>query len=170
MSNQLTWDIVCGGIKLTVTMNTDIDYTLKDRILLTYNIDCDLQTDINTIITIDGTEYTVKSNKGYNSYEIKGLTVGVHKVEIYATADVYSTPSQVFNVIIVATEQLFITSTFDTTKQYEKGQPMNINYRVSIANTDYYTINMYVDDFENLLRHYLNNPETTIGLLLLNLS
>ena len=49
MSNQLTWDIVCGGIKLTVTMNTDIDYTLKDRILLTYNIDCDLQTDINTI-------------------------------------------------------------------------------------------------------------------------
>ena len=26
MSNQLTWDIVCGGIKLTVTMNTDIDY------------------------------------------------------------------------------------------------------------------------------------------------
>lgn len=158
MSNQLTWDIVCGGIKLTVTMNTDIDYTLKDRILLTYNIDCDLQTDINTIITIDGTEYTVKSNKGYNSYEIKGLTVGVHKVEIYATADVYSTPSQVFNVIIVATEQLFITSTFDTTKQYEKGQPMNINYRVSIANTDYYTINMYVDDFEKPIKTLSQQP------------
>lgn len=158
MSNQLTWDIVCGGIKLTVTMNTDVDYTLKDRILLTYNIECDLQTEINTIITIDDTEYTIKANKGYNSYEIKGLTVGVHKVEIYATADIYTTVPQVFSIIIVATDQLFITSSFDQTKQYEKGQPMNINYRVSIANTDYYTVNMYIDDFENPIKTLSQQP------------
>lgn len=149
LSNKLTWNVVCGGIKLTVTMNTNIDYKVTDRILLTYNIECDLNEKIETHIKIDSVDYTVESNKGYNSYEIKGLSVGIHKIEIYSQSDIYITPTQVFNVIIVATDSLYVTSSFDTTKQYEKGNPINIDYRISIADTLYYTVNLYLDDLEN---------------------
>ena len=166
LSNQLTWTVVSGGIKLTLTTDTTADYKINSRILLTYNIECDLEDPIETIITIDKKEIRINGTKGYNSYEIRNLDIGTHNCTIQAICGNYKTAVQKFTLVVVSTDTLYVTSTFDEEMEYEKGIPVTIPYRVSIANTDYYTVNMYLDDFETPVKTVSVKPGTyywTIG-------
>ena len=169
LSNTLSWNLTAGGLTATLTMNTNIDYLPTDRILMTYTVDCSLDDPIVMHLTVDYDEYTVSCSKGYNSYNLTGLGVGIHKVSFYLEAGMYSTKPQTFNVVVVNTEELYVSTTTNTDIEIEEGEPLSINYRISKKSTEYFDVQIYID--EKLIsqrqstvgNYYYNNNTLPIG-------
>lgn len=169
LSNTLNWNLTAGGLSVTLTMNTNIDYLPTDRILMTYTVDYSLDDPIIMHLTVGYDEYTVNCSKGYNSYNLTGLPVGTHKVSFYLEAGAYSTKLQTFNIVVVNTEDLYVSTTNDSDISVEEGEPLSINYRISKKSTEYFDVQIYVD--EDLVsqrqstvgNYYYNNNTLPIG-------
>ena len=80
ISNQLNWTVTSGGISLTMLTDTNADYGTTSRIVLSYTITCMTGEDIFVYFNVDGTTYETTGINGYNTYEITGLDIGVHKI------------------------------------------------------------------------------------------
>ena len=53
MSNQLTWNIICGGLTATIDFDTDADYSIEDIIRMQYTIETASTEPIILNMTID---------------------------------------------------------------------------------------------------------------------
>ena len=149
LSNQINWTVTSGGISLTMLTDTSADYSDTSRVVLRYNITCMTGEDIWVYFTIDGNKFETEGRNGYNTYEITGLTVGVHKIEYYAVSAEYSTTPEMFTLIVVNESELIIHTDFDSTKEYESGIPISIPYKISINSDDNFTVNLYIDNVLN---------------------
>ncbi len=169
LSNTLSWNLTAGGLSATLTMNTNIDYLPTDRILMTYTVDYSLDDPIVMHLTVDYDEYTVSCSKGYNSYNLTGLGVGIHKVSFYLEAGAYSTKLQTFNIVVVNTEELYVSTTNSSDISVEEGEPLSINYRISKKSTEYFDVQIYVDEAlvsqrqSTVGNYYYNNNTLPIG-------
>ena len=169
LSNTLSWNLTAGGLSVKLTMNTNIDYLPTDRILMTYNVDYSLNDSIIMYLTVDYTSHTVSCTKGYNSYNLTGLGVGIHKVSFYLKAGIYETQVQTFNVVVVNTDNLYVSTTNQTEMTVEEGEPCSINYRISKKSTENFDIKIFVDN--NLVsqrtsgvgNYYYNNNTLPLG-------
>lgn len=146
ISNQLTWLITAGGIEMTIITDTKADYDINNRIVISYTISCISNENIYAHFEIDGKDNQVKSINGYNSYQLTGLTVGIHKISYWAESGDYKTTSKSFNLIVVNEDTLIVSTEFDSDKEYESGIPISIPYRVSITRDEDFTVKMYIDD------------------------
>ena len=146
ISNQLTWLITAGGIEMTIITDTKADYDINNRIVISYTISCISTEDIYAHFKIDGKDNQVKSINGYNSYQLTGLTVGIHKISYWAESGDYKTTSKSFNLIVVNEDTLIVSTEFDSDKEYESGIPISIPYRVSITRDEDFTVKMYIDN------------------------
>ena len=146
ISNQLNWTVTSGGISLTMLTDTTADYGTTSRIVLSYTITCMTGEDIIVYFNIDGTTYETSGINGYNTYEITGLNIGVHKIEYWATSAEYETKHSVFTLIVVSKDAIILSTDFDSTLEYESGIPISIPYRVSVDRDEDFTVNMYIDD------------------------
>lgn len=145
ISNQLTWVVTAGGIEMTLITNTKADYNVSSRIALSYTISSVSTEDIYAHFVIDDVDNAVKSINGYNSYQLVGLTVGIHRITYWAESGDYRTVSNSFNLVVVDDNTLIISTEFDSEAEYESGIPISIPYRVSIARNEDFTVNMYID-------------------------
>ena len=145
ISNQLNWTVTSGGISLTMLTDTTADYGTTSRIVLSYTITCMTGEDIIVYFNIDGTTYETSGINGYNTYEITGLNIGVHKIEYWATSAEYETKHSVFTLIVVSKDAIILSTDFDSTLEYESGIPISIPYRVSVDRDEDFTVNMYID-------------------------
>lgn len=143
-SNQLTWVIVSGGISLSIDFDYDADYSISDTIRMPYNITTESNDPIYLKLTIDGDEYTHETTNGYNEYVFTGLGVGVHTVTVYAVTGKYSSKSHNFNIVVVNSNSLYVSSTFKSGR-FEYGVPININYRISKLSTETFTVKQILD-------------------------
>ena len=147
VSNLLSWTVICGGITLTTTFNYEADYGLSDEIKMPYKIDTPMSGEIILHLTVDGTTYEIPSINGQNSYMFNqlNLSLGSHSVSMYASVGTYTSKTISFNLVIVSTDILYLTSTFDQEKEYEYGSIISVDYRLSKASSESFDVTITVD-------------------------
>ena len=148
VTNQLSWTIIAGGIDLTSTFDYEVDYGITDTIRIPYTIETGIEGTITTYLTIDGntTEYT--SVNGYNFIDLLGgdLGLGTHSVQMYSTVGKYTSKTLSFNVVIISTTELYLSSTFVSGGEYTYGQLISVNYRLSKQSTEEFNVFLKIDD------------------------
>ena len=144
LSNQLTWNIVCGGIDLTVDFDSSADYGVTDTILMQFNVTAAGKDPIIMHMTIDYDSYEVPCEQGHNEYVFTGLGVGIHKISFYITSGNYKTNVETFNIVVVNAESLYVSSTF-TGGKFEYGVPIPIQYRISKMGSEVFDVRLELD-------------------------
>lgn len=149
VSNQLSWNIISGGIELTTTFDYEIDYGVTDVIRIPYTIDTGITSEKPILhLEIDGVETTYVSEVGINNVDIiaSNLGLGTHTVNMFATIGVYRSSSIRFNLVIVSTNELYLSTTFVDGSQFTYGIPIQVDYRLSKASTESFNIQLLIDD------------------------
>lgn len=144
VSNNLSWTVINGGIDLDVRFDSTADYVIGTEIIVPYYVTTGSTKQLTANITIDYDKKTTKCSNGYNDYSITGLGVGIHTVKIQITDGEYDSPEVTFNVIVIDSSQLYLTTDFDNSDQ-TYGVPISINYRISYGETDKFPVNLYLD-------------------------
>ena len=145
LSNQLTWNIISGGIDLTVDFDSNADYGVTDTIAMQFNVTAAGNDPIIMHMTIDYDTYEVECDQGHNEYIFKGLNVGIHKVSFYITSGNYRTGVTTFNIVVVNAESLYVSSTFEG-GTFEYGVPIPIQYRISKMGSEVFDVRLELDD------------------------
>lgn len=145
LSNQLTWNIIAGGIDLTVDFDSNADYGVTDTILMQFNVTAAGTDPIIMHMTIDYDTYEVQCDQGHNEYIFTGLGVGIHKVSFYITSGQYRTGVTTFNIVVVNAESLYVSSTFEG-GTFDYGVPIPIQYRISKMGSEVFDVRLELDD------------------------
>lgn len=147
VSNQLSWNIIVGGIDLTSTFDYTVDYGITDTIRIPYTIETGINNKIIMTMTIDGVSKEYEATNGDNFVDIAGseLGLGTHSVTMSATVDKYKSQSLVFNIVIISTTELYLSSTFVNGSEFTYGVPISINYRLSKQSTEEFNVTIAVD-------------------------
>ena len=145
-SNQLSWTIICGGLEFTLNFDAEADYAITDIITMQYNVECVTDDPIILHLTIDYDEYELMSVKGVNTYTFSELGVGIHEIKMYLTSGEYVTPIKSFNIVIVNANSLYVSSMFKDGTEYTFGEPIAIQYRISKASQETFTVKLYLND------------------------
>lgn len=145
LSNQLEWTIICGGIDLEVNFDDTADYGVTDQIVMQFTVTSASTEPIIMHMTIDYDTYEVECTQGVNEYMFVGLGVGVHKVSFYLTSGEYRTNTVNYNIVVVNSNSLFISSSFEE-GQFIYGTPVAVQYRVSKASDEYFEVKLYLND------------------------
>lgn len=148
VSNQLSWNVIAGGITLTTTFDYEVDYGITDNIIMPYNIETGINGEIKLHLTVDGESYEIISKNGYNQLDMSPYvgTLGTHSVSMYATVDKYTSPTIKFNLVITSTTELYLSTTFVNGSEYTYGVPISINYRLSKKSTELFDVYIFLDD------------------------
>ena len=145
LSNQLTWNVICGGIEVSTTFDWEADYPMGEDILMPFTIETQSEEPIIMYLTIDQDIVMVNCQKGYNEYIFSGLGVGVHKISFYVESGKYRTNTYSYNMVVVDSNNLYVSTTWASGQEISFGSLISINYRVSKASTENFTINLYLD-------------------------
>ena len=145
MSNQLTWKIIAGGINVTLDFDDTADYAFGEDIRMPFTIETASTEPIVMHLTVGNNITQVACEKGYNEYIFQNLGVGIHKVSFYFTTGKYKTKTFNFNLVVVNSKNLYVSSTFEG-GEFTFGTPLSINYRVSKLSTELFTVNLIIDD------------------------
>ena len=148
VSNLLSWQVISGGIELINTFDYEVDYGITDTIRLSYKIDTGIRGTIKTRITIDGISTEYNSTNGDNFIDLlaSNLGLGTHGVSMFSTVDKYVSKTINYNLVIVSTTELFLSSTFANGSEYDYGQLINVNYRLSKKSTEEFNVYLKIDD------------------------
>ena len=145
LSNQLMWNVICGGLEVTVDFDSDADYTVDDIIVMKYTIQTASEEPIYMHMKVGYTDQIIECKKGENEFVFKNLGVGVHKVSFYVTSGIYTSPVTTFNIVIVNSTSLYVSSVFEG-GEFEYGTPIPINYRISKMGNEEFTVKLILDD------------------------
>ena len=146
-SNQLNFNVISGGITLTSNFDYEVDYGVTDPIKLSYNLETGIDEEIILHLTVNGETYQIPSTKGYNEYDLSslGLSLGTHSISMYATVGKYTSNTIAFNVAIVSTTELYLSSKFVNGSKFTYGVPILVDYRLSKISTETYTVELIMD-------------------------
>lgn len=144
LSNQLTWNIICGGIDLTVDFDSTSDYDIKDTILMQYYVTSASSEPCYMHMTIGYNTTEFECVQGFNEYTFENLTPGVHKVSFYITSGPYTSNIVNFNIVVVSAESLYVSTTFEG-GEFEFGTPIPIDYRISKLGTETFDVQLCLD-------------------------
>ena len=145
LSNQLSWTVTAGGIDLTIDFDDTADYYISDMITMQYYVQSTTEDPIKMYLTIDYDSYEIDCKNGFNEYVFPQLGIGIHKVVLYVSDGTYTTQTHNFNVVIVNSNSLYISSTFQG-GEFEIGNPVSIQYRVSKASNEAFNVKLYLND------------------------
>lgn len=145
MSNQLTWKIIAGGINVSLDFDDTADYPMGEDIRMPFTIETASEEPIVMHLTVGSSITQVACQKGYNEYIFSNLGVGIHKVSFYFTTGKYKTKTFNFNLVVVNSRNLYVSSTFEG-GEFTFGTPLSIDYRVSKLSTELLQVNLSIDD------------------------
>ena len=146
ISNQLSWTVIMGGIEVSTNFDFEADYPMGQPIKIPFNVSTQSESPIIMYLTVDQDIRMIDCVNGYNEYILNDLAVGIHKISFYLESGKYLTETFNYNLVIVDSDTLYVSTTFETGKEYSFGVPLNINYRISKASTENLTINLYLDE------------------------
>ena len=146
LSNQLTWTVKMGGIDLTIDFDDTADYYMGELVTMQYYISSTSEDKMTMYMTIDYDDYEVPCKNGYNEYEFPQLGVGIHTVSLYVTDGNYTTAVKKFNVIIVNSVSLYVSSMFIEGSEHQLGVPVQVQYRISKASNEHFDVKLYIND------------------------
>ena len=148
VTNQLSWTIIAGGIELTSTFDYEVDYGITDTIRIPYTIDTGISGTATLHFTIDNntTEYICSNGVNYLDIDASEIGLGTHPVSMYATIDKYTSRTLTFNIVIISTTELYLSSTFVSGSEFTYGELVSINYRLSKQSTEEFNVYLKLDD------------------------
>ena len=149
LSNQLSWTVKIGGIDLNIDFDDTADYYIGEMISMQYQLSSTTTDPLKMYMTIDYDEYEIDCKIGYNEYEFPQLGVGIHSVSLYVTDGTYTTPVRKFNIVIVNSVSLYISSTFKDGEEFPVGTPVQVQYRISKASNEYFDVKLYLNNRES---------------------
>lgn len=144
VSNEITYNIINGGVSLTLDFDYYADYPADKNVLMRYNIDTD-QEDVQLEVTVDNNKSSVACKNGYNEYYFKNLTVGIHAVTLRAVSGQFISETYSFNLVIINSDSLYISSTFGENPKCTLGVPVVIDYRISYKDDTAITLVLTLD-------------------------
>lgn len=144
ISNEITYNIINGGVSLDLDFDYYADYPANKNVLMRYNIDTD-QKDVQLEVTIDNNKSSVACKNGYNEYYFKNLTVGIHAVTVRAVSGQFISETYSFNLVIINSDSLYISSTFGENPKCTLGVPVVIDYRISYKDDTTVTLVLTLD-------------------------
>lgn len=144
VSNEITYNIINGGVSLDLDFDYYADYPANKNVLMRYNIDTD-QKDVQLEVTIDNNKSSVACKNGYNEYYFKNLTVGIHDVTVRAVSGKFISETYNFNLVIIDSDSLYISSTFGENPKCTLGVPVVIDYRISYKDDTTVTLVLTLD-------------------------
>ena len=144
VSNEITYNIINGGVSLTLDFDYYADYPADKNVLMRYNIDTD-QEDVQLEVTVDNNKSSVPCKNGYNEYYFKNLTVGIHAVTVRAVSGQFISETYSFNLVIINSDSLYISSTFGENPKCTLGVPVVIDYRISYKDDTAVTLVLTLD-------------------------
>lgn len=145
LSNQLAFDVICGGLIIKMNFDYSADYTVDDNIRMPFTVETISEQPIIMHMTIDHNTTDVVCNKGYNEYTFSKLGVGIHTISYYLESDKYTSRTISFNLVIVDSDSLYVTMTIPNDK-YRYGVTIPVNYRISKMSSETFNIQLYIDD------------------------
>lgn len=145
LSNELSWTVVNGGIGLTLDFDYMSDYTTDHDILMRYYIDTE-ESSPHLQVTVDGKTSTVSCNIGYNEFYFNNMAPGIHAVEVKAISGNFISETYTFNLVVINSETLYISTTFNSGEEIMYGLPISIPYRTSYKDDTPITVNMYLNN------------------------
>lgn len=149
LSNQLSWTVKIGGIDLNIDFDDTADYYIGEMITMQYQLLSTTTDPLKMYMTIDYDDYEIDCKVGYNEYEFPQLGVGIHSVSLYVTDGTYTTPVRKFNIVIVNSVSLYISSMFKDGSEFTVGTPIQVQYRISKASNEYFDVKLYLNGREN---------------------
>ena len=148
-SNTITITIVAGGLELTSTFDDSNDITLEDYIRIRYNIATISTTAITVTIEIDGQETKEEGFIGQNVLDIGQFTsLGIHTVRISATSGELESNVLIFNLVVADSDNLYVSSTFQSPATFQVGKNIQIDYRNSMLGQNRFYTYLYIDGAE----------------------
>jgi len=148
-SNTITITIVAGGLELTSTFDDSNDITLEDYIRIRYNIATISTTAITVTIEIDGQETKEEGFIGQNVLDIGQFTsLGIHTVRISATSGDLESNVLIFNLVVADSDNLYVSSTFQSPATFQVGKNVQIDYRNSMLGQNRFYTYLYIDGAE----------------------
>ena len=146
-SNKLTWTIIAGGIDLTSTFDYETDFEITDTIRITYDINTGITDTITTYLTIDDntTEHTSINGSNFIDIAAKDIGLGTHSVSMYSTVGKYTSKTLSFNLVVISSTELFLSSTFVDGSEFKYGELVSINYRLSKRSTEEFNVYLKLD-------------------------
>lgn len=145
LSNELSWTVINGGIGLTLDFDYLSDYTTGYDILMRYYIDTE-EKHSELHVTVDGQLTMQSCEVGYNEFYFTGLAPGIHAVEVKALSGNYMSETYTFNLVVINSESLYVSSSFNNGSKIVYGLPISIPYRSSYKDDTPITINLYLNN------------------------
>ena len=146
-SNPVTVSVVSGALELSTSFNDGEDIAISQEITIDYDISSLSPIEVWVDQTLDGNTKTVAGKLGINQWNIGRLgSTGVHKASIVAYNEEAGLRSNElkFNLVVSATDKLFMSSTFDTT-QIEVGKKILIDFRLSMQGYSRFLTDLYIN-------------------------
>ena len=145
MSNPIEWTVVCGGIDLTLDFDYNVDYNVGSNIYMPFNIYSPTKDPVTLVMNINGEEKRIPCVQGYNEYVFEDLNVGIHRITLQATDGTFSSAKITFNLVVLNSDSLYLSTTFQDGSCVEYGVPVIIDYRISNPTDEFLTVNQYLD-------------------------
>ena len=149
LSNQLSWTVKIGGIDLIIDFDDTADYFVGEMITMQYQLMSTSTESMKMYMTIDYDEYEIDCKIGHNEFIFPQLAAGIHAVTLYVTDGTYSTPVRKFNIVIVNSVSLYISSTFEDGSEYTAGDLVQVLYRISKASNESFDVKLYLNGVVN---------------------
>ena len=145
-SNKITHTVNVGSLEISSIFNFNKDYSTTAAIKMPLTIDT-ISTD-NIVITykIGAYTYTMAGEKGYNAIVFPSLAAGIYKIEVYAVAGEYTSNVITGNLVVLAGDNLFVSTMTEQDATFEEGTTIQIDYRISMKNVNNFNVTVNLDN------------------------
>lgn len=144
VSNEITYNIINGGVSLTLDFDYYADYVVGTDILMRYTVDTD-QPNPELWLTINEKTNKIPCKTGFNQHNFKGLAEGTYKISLKVVCGEFVSETYSFTLVILNSESLYLSSEFGSNEQCTYGVPVVIPYRISYKDDTPVTVNLYLN-------------------------
>ena len=144
-SNEVKFNVLCGALEIKSTFDPEVDFNLGNPVRIDFTASQLNSNPLTLNVLIDGRITTKPISAGFNTYNIENLTIGVHKVTLYLTDTEIESNRLNYQIVVIDSQNLYISSQFDATVEYKESDKVSIDYRISYAASNEFNVKYYID-------------------------
>ena len=147
-SNDIKFTLVSGALEITSTFDAEQDFNLGNVIRIDFTASQLNNNPLTLNVELDGNKTTKSISTGFNTYNLENVAIGVHKLVLYLTDTEITSNKLTYQIVVIDSENLYISSQFDETVEYAEGEKVSIDYRISYASANEFNVKYYIDGVE----------------------
>ena len=144
-SNEVKFNVLCGALEIKSTFDPEVDFNLGNPVRIDFTASQLNSNPLTLNVLIDERITTKPISAGFNTYNIENLTIGVHKVTLYLTDTEIESNRLNYQIVVIDSQNLYVSSQFDATVEYKESDKVSIDYRISYAASNEFNVKYYID-------------------------